>query len=681
MSERGALFPSTVAARPADRRLALAVVAASSLAFCASAPFARHQLPPIWAFIPMYDSAISLSDLMTAALFFIQFKILRTPSPLVIGCGYLFTGLMAVPHALTFPGLFSGPGLLGAGPHTTAWIYVFWHGGFPLAVIAHAFLKNRRQSASEEHDSSRHALLWSIGSAVVVVIVLTVVATVGKMFLPGLMAGDKVTSGLIIAVCALLALTSLGLVALWLSGIRTVLDLWLTVVLYNWLLNIALGAFLNSGRFDLGFYAGRVYGLVAANFVLLVLLQQTGILYARLAASFEVEQREHRREVDKRRHAEAMLVEQEDRERLFVAAVQSADDAIVTKTLDGTITAWNPAAERLFGYAASEVVGKNIELIVPDDHRAELSDILARLARGERIDHYETVRLTKAGRRIEVSMSVSPIKSASGATVGACKIARDVTAKKRVERMKDEFIATVSHELRTPVTTIAGPLGLLAGGAAGEMPDRVKRLVTMAHSNCVRLTRLVDEILDVERIESGQMAIGKNWVELRCLVERAIEANRPLAQQFGIAVRVDEYAADVVVNTDPDLLTQVLTNILSNAVKFSPRGQDVVVSVERSGGHVKITVRDHGPGIPEEFKNAIFEKFIQVERVNARQKGGNGLGLSIARQITLQLGGQIGHEPACGGGTIFYVVLPLSDRTHTSAPITAQAPQFSRSSL
>jgi PAS domain S-box-containing protein len=679
MSERGTVFPSTALAAPADRRLALAVITVSLAAFFVSVPFAQHPLLRIWAFIPMYDSAISLSDLMTASLLFMQFKILRTPSLLAIGCGYFFTGLMVIPHALTFPGLFSEPGLLGAGPHTTAWLYVFWHGGFPIAVLAYAFLKNREDAAPEEHPALGHALLLAIGLVLIVVLLLTVLATVGKSSLPGLMAGNRAASGLFTALAALLALTATALLLLWLSGIRSVLDLWLTVVLCTWLINIALGAFLNGGRFDFGFYAGRVYGFVAANFVLLVLLRQTGILYARLAALFEAERRGHRRETEKRRHVEATLARQEDRERLLIAAVQSTEDAIVTKALDGTITAWNPAAERLFGYTAGEIVGRNIETIVPEDHRAELHGILARLARGERIERHETVRQTKAGRRIDVALSVSPIKSPSGAIIGACKIARDVTAQKRVERMKDEFIATVSHELRTPITNIAGPLGLLAGGAAGEMPERMRRLVTMAQKNSVRLTHLVNDILDIGRIESGQMPFHKNEIRLRRLVERAIEANRPLVEQFGVTVRLDE-GADAVVDTDPEQFMQALAKLLSNAVKFSPRGEEVVVSIERTRDRAKVSVRDHGPGIPEELKDAIFEKFTQVEPVNARQNGGNGLGLSIARQIMARLGGQIGHEPAPAGGTIFHVCLPfLPDEKYAPASAAAAARQWSPS--
>jgi len=658
VAEPSTAFPSTVPAGPQDRRLAFAVIAVSSIAFLISLPFAKHQLAPVWPFMPMYDAAISFSDLMTASLLFMQFKILRAPALLGLASGYLFTGLMVVPHALTFPGLFSEPGLLGAGPHTTAWVYIFWHAGFPFAAMAYAALKNRTRIIGRDGALGRHAVLLSIGAVVAAVVALTLLATVGQSALPDLMTSDRAASGLFIAVAAVLLLTTIALVVLRLSGVRTVLDLWLSVVLCTWLLNVALSAFLNGGRFDLGFYAGRVYGMMAASFVLLVLLRQTGALYARLAGLLQVEQLERQREMAKRRDAEAKLSVQEERERLFVAAVESSEDAIVITALDGTITGWNPAAERLFGYAAAEIVGETVEMIVPEERRIELGDILARIGSGDRLKHHETVRIAKSGKPIQVSLSISPIRSPSDAIIAACAIARDITDQKRIERMKDEFIATVSHELRTPVTTMAGPLGLLANGAVGEMPEKAKRLIAMAHNNCVRLTRLVNDILDFEKIEAGMMTFNFRTVDVKGVVRRAIEGNLALAEQFGVSVRFDGDDADVVVDTDSDRLTEVLAQLLSNAVKFSPRGEEAVVSIESGESAVRVAVRDRGPGVPVEFKTLIFEKFAQVEATDARRKGGNGLGLSIAKQTMRWLGGEIDHVPASSGGTIFYIDLP-----------------------
>ncbi len=195
------------------------------------------------------------------------------------------------------------------------------------------------------------------------------------------------------------------------------------------------------------------------------------------------------KEAEGRRRTQAALEWHANRERLFSAAVQSSVDAILTETLDGVITGWNPAAERLFGFTADEAIGKSVLTIVPEDRRAELQAVLGRIRRGEIVEPYETVRLTKDRKPIDVSLSVSAIKS--GGVSGLCVIARDVTEKKRLDRLKDEFVSTVSHELRTPLTSISGSLGLLMGTAAAELPERTRHLLALAQSNCQRLVKLV----------------------------------------------------------------------------------------------------------------------------------------------------------------------------------------------
>ena len=668
MTNEHPVFLSTAPILKKDRQRACVVIVLSLLIFLALAPFASMPMPHVLAFVPIYETAIPFGDLITAAILLIQFNVLRSRAILALACGYLFTALMAVAHALTFPGLFSPTGLLGAGAQTTAWLYVFWHGGFPLAVICYALLKNGDvQRPPGKSDTA--VLPLSAGVVIGAVIGLTTLATAGEALLPEVLTGGHNGIGLVVAIVSDLTLTLVALALLWRCAPHAVLDLWLMVVMCAWLFDVALSALLNHQRFDLGFYAGRAYGLLAATFVLLILLLETGWLYARLARLLEVEHKGRRREAEKRQHVEAALAEHEDRERLFIAAVESSQDAIVTKALDGTITGWNPAAERLFGYVAADVVGKSIDIIVPEERRSELHDILARIGRGCRIEQHETVRVCKDGKHIEVSLSISPIRLPSGEIVGACKIARDITEKKRIQRMKDEFIATVSHELRTPVTTIAGPLGLLVGGAAGEMPDKVKRLVTMAHGNCARLTRLVSDMLDLERIESGGMPFDFRSIRIKKIVEQAIELNLALAEKFGVQVRLDANAVDATVHSDRERLMQVLANLLSNAVKFSPRGSEAVVSIEVLDKDVRIAVRDRGPGIPKDFKTLIFNKFAQVDATDARQKGGTGLGLSIVKQTMVRLGGKIDHIAAPSGGTIFHVDVPRCDGEETAGQV------------
>jgi signal transduction histidine kinase len=247
-------------------------------------------------------------------------------------------------------------------------------------------------------------------------------------------------------------------------------------------------------------------------------------------------------------------------------------------------------------------------------------------------------------------------------TRGILRALRYATERKRLEWLKDEFVSTVSHELRTPLTSIAGSLGLLMGNAAGDLPAPMARLLAIAHTNSQRLVRLVNDILDIEKMEAGRVVFNFKRVDVRSLVEQAIDANRGFAEGYGVRIRLEDVLTAVAdVRADPDRLLQVVTNLLSNAIKFSPRDNEVVVAIEKGIDIVRVTVRDHGPGIPLDFKPLIFEKFAQADARDARQKGGTGLGLSIAKQIADRLSGEVGFTDAVGGGTIFHVELPCWD--------------------
>jgi signal transduction histidine kinase len=243
-------------------------------------------------------------------------------------------------------------------------------------------------------------------------------------------------------------------------------------------------------------------------------------------------------------------------------------------------------------------------------------------------------------------------------TRGLLRALRYAVERKRLERLKNEFVSTVSHELRTPLTSIAGSLGLLIGDAGGKLPDAVARLLAIAHTNSQRLVRLVNDILDIEKMESGQIVFKFVQVGVRPLIEQAIEANRGFAEGSGVRIRLEDADAVCDVLADPDRLAQVVTNLLSNAIKFSPADNEVVVAIESGTDVVRISVRDHGPGISAAFKPHIFERFAQADATNARQKGGTGLGLSIVKQIVDRLSGEVGFADASGGGTIFHVELP-----------------------
>jgi PAS domain S-box-containing protein len=417
------IFLSTLPATDRDRKVALAVISISAVLFAFAAYYATVPLTPVPAFIASYQSALAVNDLLTSILLYSQFAFLRSRALLLLASGYLFTALAAIIHGLTFPGLFAPAGLLGAGPQTTAWLYMVWHGGFPLLVIGYALQKDK-DGGAKIGGSVGGAILKSVIAVGVAISAATWIATAGHDVLPLLLSGGHFTSVQTGVVSTAWFLSLAALLTLWFRRPHSVLDVWLMVVTCAWLFDIALSGILNEARYDLGFYAGRIYGLCAASFVLAVLLIDNVGLQARLSHLLAALRRQAASERD--RYTE--------RERLFSAVVESSNDAIITKALDGTITAWNRAAERLFGYSATEAVGQRIDIIVPPERRDEVSEILAKIGRGETIEHHETRRVRKDGKELHVSLAVSPLRSSTGEVVGASKIARDITEGKRTER-------------------------------------------------------------------------------------------------------------------------------------------------------------------------------------------------------------------------------------------------------
>jgi PAS domain S-box-containing protein len=351
-----------------------------------------------------------------------QFMVLRSRALLLLASGYLFTAGAAVIHALTFPGLFTPDGLFGAGLQTTVWLYMVWHGGFPLFVLGYGLNKGRDGGAKIRWSTPK-AILASLAAIAVALIAFTWIATGAHDVLPTLLADGHYTPVMIGVVAAVWGLSLAALSVLWFRRPHSVIDIWLMVVLCAWLFDIALSAIVNVARFDLGFYAGRIYGLCAASFVLAVLLVDNVALQAQMSRLVRA----------MRREAAFVRDQHKVRERLFSSVVESSNDAIITKALNGTITGWNPAAARLFGYAEHEAVGEHIAMIVPPHRHDEIDQILDQVRQGKRIEHFETVRVHKDGRNVDVSLSVSPLRSAAGEIIGAAKIVRDMTESKRTQ--------------------------------------------------------------------------------------------------------------------------------------------------------------------------------------------------------------------------------------------------------
>jgi len=334
-------------------------------------------------------------------------------------------------------------------------------------------------------------------------------------------------------------------------------------------------------------------------------------------------------------------------------------DAVVVVDLGGIVQFANEAAVKLFDHGADGLIGRPLPFTLKS---AEIPQIEIPRRDGK---HVGEVRVA------ECEWSDAP---------ALLVVIRDITERRRIERLKDDFVSTVSHELRTPITSIVGSLGLLVGKAAGALPEPASRLLAIALENSQRLTRLVNDILDISKMESGEATFRLGNVEVRSLTEQAIEATRGFAASYGVGIRLEKSSPTPNVCADPDRLVQVLTNLLSNAIKFSPPGREIVVAIKDKSTGVRISVRDWGPGIPDSFKPQIFEKFAQADSSDARQRGGTGLGLSIVKHIVTRLGGTVGFEDAPGGGTIFHVELPrCSEPASQPSVLTATPTLLARS--
>jgi PAS domain S-box-containing protein len=352
-----------------------------------------------------------------------------------------------------------------------------------------------------------------------------------------------------------------------------------------------------------------------------------------------------------------------DRERqLLKQLMQGIPDAICFKDVGRRYIRLNDSERAVLNITAdADPIGKTVdELTTPDFARKRRDEEERVLTTGDALlDCVEKIDGPRGSVRW-LSATKAPIRDSHDQIVGMVEITRDITESKRQEQLKDEFIATVSHELRTPLTSILGSVGCLVGGRAGELPDPAQRLLHMALNNCRRLVAIVNDILDMEKIESGKMHYEREAVDVRGSAVQVIEANRVFATSHDVVVRLDDAADEGIVDADPQRLAQVLTNLVSNAIKFSPRGGEVVISIANRDQRVSVSVRDHGPGIPDDYRDRIFKKFVQVDASDQRQRGGTGLGLSITKQIVDQLGGEIAFSPAEGGGTIFTVAFRAS---------------------
>ncbi|WP_369959677.1 CHASE domain-containing protein [Pseudomonas benzenivorans] len=338
------------------------------------------------------------------------------------------------------------------------------------------------------------------------------------------------------------------------------------------------------------------------------------------------------------------------------AILENAAEGILIFDDSGRIERANPASSQLFGYARTELIGRRIGSLIPSLHPCS-SAVFDKQLRTP----LEVGGTHAQGRELELEISLSDYEL-PGRRLYICML-RDIAARKQVERLKSEFVATISHELRTPLTSIKGSLGLLSAGAVGPLGEQAHDLVSIAQSNSERLVNLVNDILDIEKLEFGHSRIQLSRTDLRPVLHEALTHNQGYADGYQVSLSLDDSALpeQVPVQIDSQRLQQVLTNLIANAVKFSePQGQ-VEISAQVLDKQVRVQVRDHGPGIAEEFRARIFQKFAQADGSDSRRRGGTGLGLSICKTLIERMHGQIGYDSVVGQGSTFYFTLPLAD--------------------
>lgn len=349
----------------------------------------------------------------------------------------------------------------------------------------------------------------------------------------------------------------------------------------------------------------------------------------------------------------------------LAAIVDSSEDAIISKSLDGEILTWNAGAERLLGYSADEAVGQSILTIIPPDRAKEEDGILERLRAGERIGHFETVRLAKGGRRVDVSLAISPIRDRNGHVIGASSVARDNTLEKRArevlrkaDRIKDEFLAILGHELRNRLAPICSAVETLVHG---PIVPEAKPAVEVIDRQTRQMVRLVEDLLDVSRLARNELPMRKKRVKLQDVLLEALEVSRPMIDEREHGLTVSEPPRPIYLDADPMRLAQALTNLLNNAARYTERGGRMWLTAQREGEQAVIRVRDTGVGFAPEMLPRLFEMFVQLDASAEPAERGLGVGLTLVKRIVEQHGGTVeARSDGPGTGSEFVVRLPVA---------------------
>ncbi len=363
--------------------------------------------------------------------------------------------------------------------------------------------------------------------------------------------------------------------------------------------------------------------------------------------------------LSQRNLAEQKKSEKEQQLRLVTDATK--DYAILMLNPNGVIETWNLGAQRIFGYKTENIVGKNFSSFYSEeDLTNHPTEPKLEIARTKGRYEEENWQFRKDGSRFLANVIITAIRDEQQHLIGFGEILRDLTEQNKITQMKNEFVSVVSHELRTPLTSIRGSLALMTNGAAGEFSDTAKKLLDIANSNCERLLLLINDILDIEKLEAGKMNFEFTICSLNELAEEAVKINKIYAEKHNVQIRLNKAESDIHVSVDCARLTQVFTNLISNAAKFSRPNEIIDITIQPLGDQVRIAFANKGPGIPLQFQNQIFNNFSQGDSTSSRAQGGTGLGLSISKAIIEKLHGKIHFTSIPDKETVFYIDLPIA---------------------
>lgn len=630
-----------------ERRLAVGLVFILATVFFAILPFVKDPLTPAQAFIPAYQAVLLFSDLATAALLFGQFSIQRTRGLLVLATAYFFTGLATVPHTLSFPGLFAPTGIIGAGPQTTVWLYMIWHAGFPLLTVVYAVLKDDERPLVQ---ASRAGWLAAAG-AVLVVVASTLLTTQGHALLPILLRPDLTYTPLMLfVVSSVWGLNFVSLAALLSRRPYRTIDLWMIVVTVAWIGDVGLSAALNAKRFDVGFYSGRAYGLVAAMFVLGMLLLETRGLYARVAGR--------------------LVSARDQAERRARRVLETSLDLILVTDGYGKLLEVNDAARRILGFEPHEMIGRSgSDFIFAEDLEPTRREMRAARAGGGVIRNFRCRYVNRAGQ--PVSLVWTGIWSeADHLHFFIGRDMTDIEAKEDQLRQSQKMEAVgqltggVAHDFNNILMVILANVEELQ--ESDNLTDDQREMLASVATSGARAAEMTKRLLAFSR----KQRLRPQPTDLSDLVTGI---DKLLRRTLGEQIEIEPILAKElwVTSVDRSQVEAALVNLCVNARDAMPKGGRLILETANAeldqdyaaantgavpGQYVMLAVSDTGTGIPPELLIKVFEPFFTTKEVGK----GTGLGLSMVYGFIKQSNGHIKIYSEVGRGTTIRMYLPRS---------------------